>query len=130
MYAKKTDYGVEIILKDKMTMEQTKELSVQVEPIMMEYKKQNKKFSILVNLTEVQRQNPEVMEEIGKGMALSKELGADKVAVIFNSSVAKLQMANKARESGVYSTERHFAITEDNYMEKALNWVKNGIEPN
>ncbi|MFN8671231.1 MAG: hypothetical protein U0457_04000 [Candidatus Sericytochromatia bacterium] len=111
MYAKKTDYGLEITLKDKMTMEQTKESGIQIEAIMMEYKKQNKKFSILVNLTEVQRQSPEVMQEIGRGMSLSKELGSDRVSVIFNSSVAKLQMANKARESGVYSTERHFSIT-------------------
>lgn len=128
MLVQKTEYGLEIKLHDRMSLDDLKIMGSQIEPILLEYKSQNKKLSILLDLSEVQRQDPLVMEEIGKGMILAKEAGVEKTALIFGSSIAKLQMATKARESGVYHLERYFSITDDNYKEKALNWVKNGIE--
>ncbi|MEK7432277.1 MAG: hypothetical protein AABZ74_04020 [Cyanobacteriota bacterium] len=128
MLVQKTEYGLEIKLHDRMSLDDLKIMGSQIEPIFLEYKSQNKKFSILLDLSEVQRQDPSVMEEMGKGMILAKEAGVEKTALIFGSSIAKLQMASKARESGVYHLERYFSITDDNYKEKALNWVKNGID--
>ena len=128
MLVQKTEYGLEIKMHDKMNLDDLGIMGSQIEPILLEYKSQNKKLSILLDLSEVQRQDPLVMEEIGKGMILAKEAGVEKTALIFGSSIAKLQMANKARESGVYHLERYFSITDENYKEKALNWVKNGVE--
>ncbi len=128
MLVQKTKYGLEIKMHDKMNLDDLGIMGSQIEPILLEYKSKNQKFSILVDLSEVQRQDPLVMEEMGKGMILAKEAGVEKTALIFGSSIAKLQMANKARESGVYHLERYFSITDDNYKEKALNWVINGID--
>lgn len=129
MLVEKTDYGLIIKLHDKMKLEELKEVSAKVEPILFEYKAKNKKFSILLDLSEVKIQDPAIMEEMGKGMILAKEAGTQRTAIIFSSSIAKLQVANKAREAGIYNSERYFSVTEEDYKKNALAWAKNGVEP-
>lgn len=126
MSAKKTHYGIEIKMLDKMSLDDFKNESIQIEKFMSEYKSINKKFSILLDLTDVKLQNPEVMKEMMSSMKSSKEIGVERVSIIFSNPVAKLQLAQKAKEAGTYNIERYFSITDTDYMKKALNWVEKG----
>ncbi|MFN4150252.1 MAG: hypothetical protein ACK4IX_04860 [Candidatus Sericytochromatia bacterium] len=127
MSAIKTSYGIEIKMTDKMDLEEFKKQSVEVEKIMSEYKSKNIKFSLLLDLTEVKLQKREVMAEMMASMKSSKEIGIQRVSIIFSNPIAKLQISQKAKEAGTDNIEKYFSIEDTDYKNKALDWVIKGV---
>lgn len=123
----KTSYGIEIKMTDKMDLEEFKKQSVEAEKIISEYKSQNMKFSLLLDLTEVKLQKREVMAEMMANMKSSKETGIQRVSIIFSNPIAKLQISQKAKEAGTDEIERYFSIEDPDYKSKALDWVIKGV---
>lgn len=127
MIVKKTSYGIEIKVADKLTLDEVHIFSEQINKMITEYKSVGKEFAILVDTTGVKMQDPEVMAVIGKNMAFAKESGLIRVSLIFSSATAKLQVSMKAKELGLKQIEKYFDITEENYFQKALAWVEKGL---
>ena len=67
---------------------------------------------------------------IVSGQNLYKAKRMNKSAVILNSPVVAGQFKMLAIKSGIYKTERYIdASTNSNPIEKAINWVKDSIDP-
>ena len=64
------------------------------------------------------------------GQKLYKTAGMERSAVILNIPITTAQFRDVARQSGIYAWERCFgASTVSDWQAKAVDWVKNGVDP-
>lgn len=87
-------------------------------------------FGVVVDMKELQPLTDKARAIMVGGQDLFKKMGMNRSAVILNSEEVCNQFKKIAIESGIYTTERYFnAAIETNTIEKAISWVKDGIDP-
>jgi hypothetical protein len=87
-------------------------------------------FGVIIDMKDLHPLNPEAKEIMVAGQKLYKVKGMKKSAVILNSAEVCSQFKNMALISGIYSTERYIDASQvANAVEVAINWVKDGIDP-
>jgi hypothetical protein len=87
-------------------------------------------FGVIINMKDAQPFTKKVQALAISGQRLYKEKGMKRSAVILNSARVCQQLKNLAIQSGIYTTERYLdASIETNPIDKAINWVKNAIDP-
>lgn len=126
MLIKKNNFGLEIKIKD---LENFDELKIdEVFNILEQHKRLNKKISSLIDLSDSYVQSKLVIENIEDSMNKIKSYDIiDKVAILFKHSISKLQIMNKSMKAGLYSKEKYFSTKEENFREKAIEWIINDI---
>ncbi len=87
-------------------------------------------FGVIINMKDLQPLKAASKNTMIEGQKLYKEKGMKRSAVILNSQEVCMQFKNLAIMSGIYATERYIdASSEPNSIDKAINWVKDAIDP-
>jgi hypothetical protein len=87
-------------------------------------------FGVIIDMKDLMPLNTEAKDIMVAGQKLYKIKGMKKSAVILNSAEVCSQFKNLALISGIYSTERYIDASQvANAVEVAINWVKDGIDP-
>lgn len=87
-------------------------------------------FGVIINMKDLQPISQEAGTIMKNGQKLYKEKGMKRSAVILNSTEVCTQFKNIAIQTGIYTTERYIdASVEANPVDKAIGWVKDGIDP-
>jgi hypothetical protein len=87
-------------------------------------------FGVIIDMKDLQPLNAGARSLMVNGQKLYKDKGMKRSAVILNSEEVCLQFKNLAVQSGIYATERYIdASVESNPVDKAISWVKDGIDP-
>ncbi len=87
-------------------------------------------FGVIIDMRNLLPLKSEVQSIMISGQRLYKERGMKRSAVILSSADICRQFTNLAVQSGIYATERYIdASSEANSIQKAVDWVKSGIDP-
>ena len=87
-------------------------------------------FGVIIDMTTLQPLSEEAQTVMITGQAFYKEKGMLKSAVVLSSPVICAQFKKLAIKSGIYATERYIdASACSNPIDIAINWVKDGIDP-
>lgn len=95
------------------------------------FKKEKGAFWLIADMRDLVPLKPEVSEVLFRGMSQYKKLHTNqRSAVVMNNPVALAQIRALGIKAGIAKTERYIDASNDpKAIEKAINWVKNGIEP-
>ncbi len=87
-------------------------------------------FGVIIDMRDLQPLNNDAGVLMKAGQKLYKEKGMKRSAVLLSSDDVCQQFKNIAIQTGIYATERYInAISISNPIEKAVDWVKDGIDP-
>ncbi len=87
-------------------------------------------FGVIINMKDLMPLSIEASSIMKKGQALYKTNGMKRSAVILNSEKLCSQFKMIAVQSGIFTTEKYInAQQSPDYVEKAIAWVKDGIDP-
>jgi anti-anti-sigma regulatory factor len=87
-------------------------------------------FGVIIDMRDLQPLSSEAKGNMISGQKLYKAKGMKKSAVILNSPEVCQQFKNLALQSGIYATERYIDASQtENATGVAINWVKDGIDP-
>ena len=87
-------------------------------------------FGVIIDMRSLLPLKHEVQAVVISGQERYRNRGMRRSAVILSSADICRQFKNLAVQSGIYATERYIdASNETNPIEKAINWVKSGIDP-
>jgi len=87
-------------------------------------------FGVVVDMRDLQPLKDEAKKVMVNGQHLYKEKGMRRSAVILANAEVCKQFKNLAVQSGIYVSERYVDATgTTNAVDKAINWVKNGVDP-
>lgn len=87
-------------------------------------------FGVIINMKDLQPLLADARIIMVNGQKLYKEKGMKRSAVILNSEEICQQFKNLAIQSDIYATERYIdASSVPNAVDKAVNWVKDAIDP-
>ena len=87
-------------------------------------------FGVIIDMKDLQPLSSDTSSIMKNGQKLYKDKGMKRSVVILNSDKICNQFKNIAIQSGIYLTERYInASVVDNYIDVAINWVKDGIDP-
>jgi anti-anti-sigma regulatory factor len=87
-------------------------------------------FGVIIDMKDLLPLSSAAKDIMVGGQQLYKVKGMKKSAVLLNSSVIALQFKNIAKTSGIYATERYIdASSVPNAIKVAVDWVKDGIDP-
>jgi len=123
----KTNYGVRLTFGDfieKPEMEKWLTESRELLPSL------RKPFGNLIDMRTLKPLPADSAPVIQQGQALYKQSGMERSCVILQSETVAMQFKRIARASGIYSFERYLAAdTTPDWETKAIDWIKNGIDP-
>ncbi len=87
-------------------------------------------FGVVVDMRTLAPLHSDAKSVMVQGQELYKSSGMERSAVVLNNVITTFQFRNIAIQSGIYTYERYFDASSDrNWEEKALNWVKLGLDP-
>lgn len=87
-------------------------------------------FGVIIDMKDLMPLSLESSNIMKQGQKLYKEKGMKRSAVILNSPKICEQFKNIAIQSGIYTSERYIdASTVSNPTKIAIEWVKDGIDP-
>lgn len=87
-------------------------------------------FGVIVDMRNLQPISIETQSLMVEGQSLYKQKGMYRSAVILSSAIISMQFKQLAKQSGIYETERYIdASVHHNPVDVAINWVKDGIDP-
>jgi len=87
-------------------------------------------FGVIIDMRSLVPLKREVQAIMVNGQRLYRNKGMQRSAVILSSADICRQFRNLAVQSGIYATVRYIdASNETNPIDKAINWVKGGIDP-
>lgn len=88
------------------------------------------KFGVIVDMRNLQPISIETQSIMVDGQSFYKQKGMYRSAVILSSAIISMQFKQLAKQSGIYETERYIDASKyENPVETAINWVKDGIDP-
>lgn len=99
------------------------------EVLLREMKRSNQQYGVIVNMTQAKTWSPEVNAILGEGQKMYRESGMLRSAVILQNEMVKVQVKVTSIKSGINKTERYFNGEDKDAVAKAIDWVKNGVEP-
>ena len=87
-------------------------------------------FGVIIDMRSLLPLKREVQAIMVEGQRLYRNKGMERSAVILSSADICRQFRNLAVQSGIFATERYIdASHEANPIDRAVNWVKSGIDP-
>ena len=87
-------------------------------------------FGVIVDMKDLKPLSIEASNIMKQGQKLYKDKGMKRSAVIVNSPKVQEQFKNIAIQSGIYVSERYIdASTASNASQIAIDWVKDGVDP-
>jgi len=72
---------------------------------------------------------PEAQQAMVEGQQLFKARGMTRSAVIVNNAVTAMQFRRLAQQSGIYQWERYFDGALPGYLDSAVAWGRDGVDP-
>ena len=88
------------------------------------------KYGVLVDMRELKPLPKDAQEFMTQGQLAARKGGMERSAIILNDTIVMMQFKRLAYESGIYDWERYFNAKDDpSYETKAINWIKNGVDP-
>ena len=84
-------------------------------------------FGVIVDMTRLQPLTPEVQRLMVDGQELYRNAGMQRSSVILQNPIIKLQFNRLAKESGIIIIERYFDGSTPGAIDRAIEWVKNGV---
>ena len=123
----KTDYGYHLTFAGRIL---EFEMADWVEESREVLNKQRGKFSVFVDMRNLDPIATESQVQMQKGQRLYKQKGMERSVVILENPTLTLQFRRIAKQTGILPLERYIdtSLVKD-WEEVALNWIKNGIEP-
>src|SRR5271157_132467 len=87
-------------------------------------------FGVIVDMRTLAPLPPAAQGIMVEGQKLYKNAGMQRSAVVLHNAVTTAQFRRLAKESGIDAFERYLdASAEPNWQQKAVNWVKAGVDP-
>jgi hypothetical protein len=87
-------------------------------------------FGVIVDMRKLAPLAPDAQTAMLAGQKLYKEAGMQRSAVALDNAITTAQFRRLAKESGIDAFERYLdASSESDWQQKAVNWVKFGIDP-
>ena len=87
-------------------------------------------FSVLVDMRSSPAFPAESQEILKQAIAVCREAGMVKNAVVLNSAIATLQARRIAHETGIDDRTRYFdASSSSGWEQEAIGWMVDGLEP-
>jgi len=87
-------------------------------------------FGVIIDWRDFGVIKPEAEKLMKEAQQYWRDHGMNRIAVITNDPVKKLNLARIAKKSGIYDKERYIDINENkNWKVAAKEWVVNGVEP-
>ncbi|MDI6870637.1 MAG: hypothetical protein QME79_04615 [Bacillota bacterium] len=122
----KTDYGYKLTFGGFIRFE---EMAQWVRDLESALEGAPLKFSVFVDMRSLSPLPPDAKVEMKRGQAILKQKGLERAAYVLANTITTMQFQRIAKESGA-TWERHLdASTNPNWEKAALDWAKNGIDP-
>lgn len=87
-------------------------------------------FGVIIDMKDLQPLSGDTKDIMISGQKIYKAKGMQRSAVLLNDPQVTAQFRNLALVSGIYSTERYIDVTTNsNAKELAIEWVKDGKDP-
>jgi hypothetical protein len=89
-----------------------------------------KPFGVIVDMRTLVPLGQDAQVIMVDGQALYRRAGMERSAVILSKALVTAQFKRLAKQSGIYDWERYIdASSTERWSEKAVNWVKFGVDP-
>lgn len=92
-------------------------------------REESQEYGVIVDMRKAKPRSLEADAIIEKGQKLYREAGMLRSAVLLQNKMLQIQVEMNAMMTGVYNTERYLSGEDRTAIAKAINWVKEGIEP-
>jgi len=123
----KKDYGYNLVFSGTIDLNEMKEWVKESEKALVSAPSS---FGVIVDMRDLKPLGSDVKAEMEKGQKLYKDKGMQRSAVILSSAILTVQFKNIAQKSGIYQWERYLNASKDpNWEKKAIDWIKNGVDP-
>ncbi len=87
-------------------------------------------FGVLIDMRELSPLSNAAREKMEEGQKLYKAKGMQRSCVVVNQGILATQFKLIAQKTGIYDFERYIdASITPNWESKAIDWIKNGIDP-
>ena len=87
-------------------------------------------FGVIVDMRTLAPLEQDAQAIMIDGQSLYRKSGMERSAVILSKAMVTVQFKRLAKQSGIYDWERYIdASTTPKWAEKAINWVKFGVDP-
>lgn len=122
-----TEYGFKITVAGDLDINQAEQALLNLKNLLASY---GRPFSLMVDLRELIPVTTEVIKKLMEIHSYCKNLSLERTAIIVKSPVLKMQGKQISHNSETIENDRYISVYKfDNWEERALAWVKNGIEP-
>ena len=123
----KTDYGYHLTFTGRIL---EFEMADWVEESREILTKQKGKFSVFIDMRQLDPIATESQVYMQKGQRLYKQKGLERSVVIIENPTLTLQFKRIAKQTGILLLERYIdASLVKDWEEVAMDWIKNGVEP-
>ncbi|MDH3890383.1 MAG: hypothetical protein OEV49_04815 [candidate division Zixibacteria bacterium] len=123
----KTEYGYHMTFGGKILED---EMAAWVEESVQVLAEQRGKFSVFVDMRTLEPIASESQVQMQKGQRMYKQKGMERSVVILESATLTRQFQRIAKQTGILLWERYIDASLVKDWEKvALDWIKNGVEP-
>ena len=122
-----TSYGYRLTFEGFLMRDEAGELLAKMKSTV---RPRNGGFAVLLDMRHSRAFPAEAQELIKEALAVCKDAGLERNAVVLNSAIATLQAKRLARETGIEKRVRYIdASAEPEWERVALGWVADAIDP-
>ena len=86
-------------------------------------------FCVIVDMRNLKPLPPDAQETMVAGQQLYQKRGMNRSSVIVNNAVTASQFRRLAKDSGIYRFERYFDGSKPRFMQRAIDWGRDGTDP-
>jgi hypothetical protein len=123
----KTDYGYHLTLGGSILGD---EMSRWVEESQQVLASQRGKFSVFVDMRQLQPISADAQVQMQKGQRMYKQKGMERSVVVLSNPTLTRQFSRIARQTGILEWERYIdASLEPDWEQLGMAWILEGKEP-
>ncbi len=122
-----TSYGYRLTFEGFLQRDEAGELLAKMKSTV---RPRNGGFAVLLDMRHSRAFPAEAQELIKEALAVCKDAGLERNAVVLNSAIATLQAKRLARETGIEKRVRYIdASAEPEWERVALGWLADAVDP-
>lgn len=122
-----TSYGYRLTFEGFLKRDEAGELLAKMKSTV---RPRNGGFAVLLDMRHSRAFPAEAQELIKEALAVCKDAGLERNAVVLNSAIATLQAKRLARETGIEKRVRYIdASAEPEWERVALGWLADAVDP-
>ena len=122
-----TSYGYRLTFEGFLKRDEAGELLANMKSTV---RPRNGGFAVLLDMRHSRAFPAEAQELIKEALAVCKDAGLERNAVVLNSAIATLQAKRLARETGIEKRVRYIdASAEPEWEKVALGWLADAVDP-